>query len=129
MTSLLSDPTKYKPLPHINILQHIITIEDKLNRLTRPLNNPIFNHAFLHVSGSSPGIMYGAPKTHKPSTPLRPVLNVINTPSYKLSKTFVPILSPLTTNQYTVTNSRTLAHTLQNTTLNHSHLTSLDIQN
>src|SRR5215469_995808 len=129
MTSLLSDLTKYKPLPHINILQHIITIEDKLNRLTRPLNNPSFNHSLLHVSGSSPGIMYGAPKTHKPSTPFRPVLNAINTPSYKLSKTFVPILSPLTTNQYTVTNSHTLAHTLQNTTFNHSYLCSFDIQN
>ena len=32
----------------------------------------------------------------------RPILDAINTPSYKLAKFFVPVLSPLTINEYTV---------------------------
>src|SRR5215469_2494160 len=129
MLHLLSDPSKYKILPHTNILQHIISIEDKLNRITRSLNSHSFNHTHLHISGTSPGIMYGVPKTHKHNVPLRPVLNAINTPSYKLAKTFIPILTPLTTNQYSISNSYSLSHTLNNTHFHRSHLTSFDIQN
>src|SRR5215469_5495048 len=73
--------------------------------------------------------MYGVPKTHKPSIPLRPVLSAINTPSYKLAKTFIPILNPLTTNEYTLTDSFSLAEQLQNIQFTHSFLTSFDIQN
>jgi len=127
MNDLLSDSSKYRPLPHTNILKHIISIEDKLNRLTRSLQSQTFNHQTLHISGSSPGIMYGIPKTHKPNTPLRPVLSAINTPSYKLAKTFIPILSPLTTNEYTISDSFSLAELLHNTTFQQSFLTSFDI--
>ena len=35
----------------------------------------------------------------------RPILDAINTPSYKLVKSFVPILSPLSINEYTVKDS------------------------
>ena len=129
MLLLLSDTSKYKILPHTDVLRHIISIEDRLNRLTRSLRSQTFNHTHLHVSGTAPGIMYGVPKIHKPNVPLRPVLNAINTPSYKLSKAFIPILTPLTTNQYSITNSYSLSHTLINTHFQQSTLTSFDIQN
>jgi len=129
MNTLLSDKTKYKPLPHTDTLKHIIAIEDKLNRITRSIKSSTFNHQHLHISGTTPGIMYGVPKTHKPSIPLRPVLSAINTPSYKLAKTFIPILNPLTTNEYTLTDSFSLAEQLQNIQFTHSFLTSFDIQN
>ena len=129
MNTLLSDKTKYKPLPHTDTLKHIIAIEDKLNRITRSIKSSTFNHQHLHISGTTPGIMYGVPKTHKPSIPLRPVLSAINTPSYKLAKTFIPILNPLTTNEYTLTDSFSLAEQLQNIHFTHSFLTSFDIQN
>ena len=128
MTELLSDTSKYRTLPHTDTLKHIKAIEDKLNRLTRPLKSNIFNHQTLHTSGSSPGIMYGIPKTHKPNTPLRPVLSAINTPSYKLAKTFIPVLSHLTTIQFTVPDSFSLSELLHNTSFQQSYLTSFDIQ-
>ena len=128
MNELLSDSSKYRPLPHTDVLKHIISIEDKLNRITRSLHSQTFNHQTLYTSGSSPGIMYGIPKTHKPNTPLRPVLSAINTPSYKLAKTFIPTLSPLTTNEYTVSDSFTLAELLHNSTYEQSYLTSFDIK-
>src|SRR5215469_12718355 len=129
MNTILSDTTKYKSLTHTDTLKHIITIEDKLNRITRSIHSTTFNHQHLHISGTSPGIMYGVPKTHKQSLPLRPVLSAINTPSYKLAKTFIPILNPLTTNQYTLNDSFSLAEQLHNLHFTHSFLTSFDIQN
>ena len=51
-------------------------------------------------------MLYGQPKVHKTvinNIPqFRPILSAINTPVYKLAKYLVPILSPLTVNDYTV---------------------------
>ena len=58
----------------------------------------------LKPVGTRPGIMYGSCKVHKarnfPS--FRPILSALNTPTYKLAKILVPILKPLTTNEFTV---------------------------
>ena len=59
--------------------------------------------------GTTPGILYGNPKVHKTvvsNTPkFRPILSAVNTPTYSLAKFLHPILSPLTTNEFTVKNS------------------------
>ena len=55
-----------------------------------------------------PGILYDNPKVHKMvvnHTPkFGPILSAINTPTYSLAKYLNPILSPLTTNEFTVKN-------------------------
>ena len=56
----------------------------------------------LLVSGSSLGILYGLPKIHKEEVPIRPILSACNTPAYNIAKYLVPIISPLTKNEYTV---------------------------
>src|SRR5215469_14219105 len=73
--------------------------------------------------------MYDLSKSHKPSLSLRPVLSAINTPSYKLAKAFIPILNPLTINNYTIPDSFSLVILLHNTNFQHSYMTSFDIQN
>ena len=61
--------------------------------------------------------MYGSAMVHKvvrdglPS--FRPILSVIGTPTYKPVKFLVPILEPLTTNEYTIKESFTFAEELQ----------------
>ena len=60
---------------------------------------------FLFSSGSAPGVLYGLPKTHKTGVPVRPVLSMIGTFNYSLAIFFVPIIEPLTTNDYTLRNS------------------------
>ena len=71
----------------------------------------------LSTSGSRPGIMYGLAKVHKTVTDglpsFRPILSAIGTPTYKLAKFLVPILEPLTTNEYTIKDSFTFAEELQ----------------
>ena len=53
--------------------------------------------------------MYGLSKIHKPlvnSFPkLRPILSAINTGTYNRAKSFVPLLKPFTSNNYTVKDS------------------------
>ena len=71
----------------------------------------------LSLSGSRPAIMYGLAKVHKVATDdlpsFRPILSAIGTPTYKLAKFLVPILEPLTTNEYTIKDSFTFAEELQ----------------
>ena len=59
----------------------------------------------LFASGSVPGILYGLPKIHKALVPLRPIFSACGTPAYNLSKFLVPVLAPLTKNEFTVVNS------------------------
>ena len=54
--------------------------------------------------GCRPEILYGQAKGNKPvinnCPSFRPILDAINTPSYKLAKFLVPILFPLPTNEF-----------------------------
>ena len=67
------------------------------------------NMKSLKPVGTRPGVMYGSSKVHKASVgncpPFRPILSALNTPTYKLAKFLVPILKPLTTNEFTVKDS------------------------
>ena len=61
--------------------------------------------------------MYGLAKVQKIVTDglpsFRPILSAIGTPTYKLAKFLVPILEPLTTNEYTIKDSFTFAEERQ----------------
>ena len=57
--------------------------------------------------------MYGSPKVYKPVTnncpKFCPILSTTGTPTYKLAKFLVPILSPLTSNEFSVHDSFSFA--------------------
>ena len=78
-----------------------------------------------------PGILYGNPKVHKTvvnNTPkFRPILSAINTPTYSLAKYLNPILSPLTTNEFTAKNSFDFAEEVVNYDHN-LYMASLDVE-
>ena len=98
-----------------------LRVEDKINRFLLKLKNlkkiPSEVYDKLRSTGSSPGILYGLPKIHKPDFSskfqFRPIFAAYKTPSYNLAKYLVPILNPLTTNQYTVENSYKFAEEIQ----------------
>ena len=64
---------------------------------------------FVKPVRTRPGIMYGNCKVHKQQVddwPLfRPILSDLQSPTYNLAKFLVPILNPLTKNEYTVKDS------------------------
>ncbi|XP_057302827.1 uncharacterized protein LOC130636990 [Hydractinia symbiolongicarpus] len=70
-------------------------------------------HEKLKPTGSKLGILYGLCKIHKSivngSPPFRPILSAIDTPTYNLAKFLVPLLAPLTVNEYTVFSSFSFA--------------------
>ena len=117
--SLLSDNTKFIPL---NIdqkkwLNCIVSLEKKLKEYFKILekDDKISEDEFESICpiGTSPGILYGQPKVHKTVinniSQFRPILSAIDTPLYKLGKYLVPILLPLTVNDYTVKDTFTFA--------------------
>ena len=112
MTSLLSDNSKFIQL---NIdkskwLNYIVNLEKKLKEHFKTLdnNNKTSEDEFKNIwpTGTHPGISYENPKVRKivnDNIPkFRPILSAIGTPVYELAKFLVPILSPLTVNDYTV---------------------------
>ena len=68
---------------------------------------------------------------HKPVTDrcpsFRPILSAINTPSYKLAKFLVPLLTPLTSNDYTIKDSFSFAEEVSSFDCAH-YMTSFDIE-
>ena len=78
--------------------------------------------------GLSFGTLYGLPKIHKPKpVPFRSILAAYNLPNFKLAKYLVPLLSNLTTNQYSVKNSYEFTDII--TQINSKHyLVSYDIE-
>ena len=71
------------------------------------------DHKNLKACGSQPGVLYGLCKVHKStddeSPPFRPILSALNTPSYKLVKFLVPLLSNIATNDFVAKDSFTFA--------------------
>ena len=67
----------------------------------------------LSCSDSKHGIIYGLAKIHKTVTDglpsFKPFLSAIGTPIYKHAQFLVPMLEPLTTNEYTFKDSFTFA--------------------
>ena len=66
--------------------------------------------------------MYGSAEVHKIVTDglpsFSPILSAIGTPAYKLAKFLVPMLQPLTANEYTIKDSFTIAEEFQSSTCN-----------
>ena len=137
MTQIISDITKFQ-LIHESWSKYTLKIEDKINRFLLKLKNKgvISDDIYykLHATGSSPGILYGLPKIHKndfnEKFQFRPIFASYNVPSYKIAKYLVSILSSLTSNEYSVSNSYIFSHDItkiQNS--NSLFMASFDIEN
>ena len=110
--NIVTDKSKFSVVMH-PILKTMRQIENKINRLLNKLktmamiSEEMYKNLFL--SGSTPGILYGLPKIHKALVPLRPIFSACGTPAYKLAKFLVPVLSPLTKNEFTLSDSYAFA--------------------
>ena len=111
MKVILSDSSKFQKLSiHQNkVLKHILHMENRIIDVLKKFKKKqiiyVKKYDLYHV-GSSPGILYRRAKIHKPIKDgfpsFRPILSAIGTPTYKLSTFFVPILTPLTLNEYKI---------------------------
>ena len=97
----------------ISNLIFLINNEKKLKDIIKPLYQRECltkkEYDSIYPTGSGAGMLYGSAKVHKPiidnCPSFRPILSAIGTPTYNLAKFLVPILSPLTVNEFTVHDS------------------------
>ena len=112
---------------------------NKLNNFLRKIKKDInisnIADKELFPSGSSPCILYGLLKIHKPDFSskfqFRPIFAAFCTPFYKVAKFMVSLLSELPENEYSVKNlssfvSDLLSHNFQADNL---YTTSYDVEN
>ena len=129
MKEIVSDTTKFE---QINIeedkqLNFLLKSEKKVIDLIKRLENEgkisEKEYELIYSRGSRPGILYGSPKVHKPvinnCPKFCPILSTIGTPTYKLAKFLVPILSPLTSNKFSVHDSFSFADEVSSFCLDH----------
>ena len=131
------DTSKFERLeiPPDKYLNSVINSQDKIKNILKSLHDKesLTDMLFDKISpvGCRPGILYGQAKVHKPvisNCPFfRPVLDAINTPSYRLAKFRVPILSPLGINECTVKDSFAFAKEITKTDCNYV-MASLDVE-
>lgn len=127
MESMLNDTSKFQPISFTKLngdLRHLLDKEDEVKLFLKTLQEKdiISDQDFAKIVpvGSSPGILYGLCKVHKdvPSgdtcPPFRPILSAIGTVSYNLAKYLVPILEPITTNQFVCKDSFSFAAEVRN---------------
>ena len=116
----------------LNTGNTIMNKEEKVNRYLRKLKaEKVINESIyssLYASGSRPGILYGLPKVHKNGCPIRPITSAIGTFNYKLSKFMVPLLAPVTLNQYTVRDSFSFAKEICDFNFGDCVLASFDVK-
>ncbi|XP_042892604.1 uncharacterized protein LOC122266795 [Penaeus japonicus] len=106
LKTIVNDTSKFKPIMY-DTATYLLKLEDKLNRLLRSIRTSIGETTYnlLTKCGSKPGFLYGLPKIHKVGQPLRPIISAIGTFNYNVAKFLVKIITPLTTNEYTIENS------------------------
>ena len=130
MMSILSDTSKFVKYQG-NLLKVLFKYEDRINRFIEKIfGASIINETErkeLKASGSRPGIMYGIPKIHKHNTPLRLILSTVGTCNYRLSKYLVSLLSHMTHNEYTVSDSFHFAQEIGGLSNNEYFMASFDV--
>ena len=88
-----------------------------------------YSRTYLVMNPISPRL-YGLPKIHKPSTPIRPVVSYVNAPTQKVAKTLNNLFRSLTNFKplYSVINSMDFISKVKNTPIPHNAtLASFDV--
>ena len=115
MKNILSDYAKFEKL-EINENKQLTILINSVKKV-KDIIKPLYQKECLtkkkydstYTTGSRPGIPYGCAKVHKPiidnCPSFRAILSSIGTPTYNLAKFLLPILLPLTVNEFTVHDS------------------------
>ncbi|KAJ4430702.1 hypothetical protein ANN_19293 [Periplaneta americana] len=87
---LLNDPA-YKILKK----DPTSSVERRTNQLIKKSSLRTESKRLVSPSGSIPPRLYGLPKIHKPEVPLRPIVDAIGSPTYRLARYLTNLLQPL----------------------------------
>ena len=121
MKLILANTSKFNKtqIDDSKVFNHLIHMENKIVELLKRLKEKeeISDKVYyeLYLTSSKPGILYCLCKIHKS---IVDGVSAIGTPSYKLTKFFVPLLDPLTYNQYTIKDSFSFCEELKHFSMN-----------
>ena len=109
MDNILSDHTKFSKM--INEKDKTTVIEKTISKLlVRMKKDEVLDSTTfecIRATGITIPRLYGLPKIHKKGVPLRPILDMVNSPYHALAKWLVGLLEPVT--------HEIKAHTLKDT--------------
>ena len=116
MELLLTSTYRELPKDPTQTMKNKISCTLRKYRKSKELPKTLYDS--LRPSGCQPPRIYGLPKIHNPSVPLRPIVSCINSPTHALSKYISSIISPLAgqTDSY-VRNSQHLVKEISKITL------------
>ncbi|KER31053.1 hypothetical protein T265_02616 [Opisthorchis viverrini] len=115
---LLNDTTTYKPIDHdptSNVINRINTTLKKLQETHEITRQERWK---MKADDTNIARFYGLPKVHKEGTPLRPIVSLPGTPTYKLAKDLWRRLKHLISgSEHTVNNAGQFLHKLRNVSI------------
>ena len=131
MKVVLDDGTKFRAKHNVDLYKSTLSLEVRIRLILNKMKNchmitPI-NYEKAYPRGSRPCLLYGLPKVHKTGAPLRPIMSASGSAVHGLAQLLVPILAPLTTNEFSVSNSLMFAEELGLSKLGGLTLASFDI--
>ena len=118
MENILKDNTNFEKVDiKTRALNFQVNSEKRINEFLKSLkpsgNLSDKQYKKIKADGSRPGVLYGLCKVRKSIVDVflsfRPILSAIGTPTYKIAKFLVAILSCLTINEFTVKDSFSFA--------------------
>ena len=117
MKELVQDRMTYKTIRE-DPTQKLIRENNKLvNKLHKQQQITFAEKQKLYCSAAQAPRLYGLPKIHKPSVPLRPIAASTEVPCYNLSKYLGSLLKPIISSQYNIKNALELKDRLKDLVL------------
>ena len=127
LENMLQDRSKFKLLAEDPTIKRENKLIRHLLELKRKGAISEWFYDRVRPGGSQPARLYGLPKVHKSNHPLRPICSSVNSYNYKLAAELASILSPYTTNQYSVKNTFSFFKEIRELNFNASHICSFDV--
>ena len=132
MNTILADQTKFRKMTKEKDKTHII--EKSISKTLKFMKQSgyIDTNTFtrLQPKGSTIPRLYGLPKVHKPNVPLRPILDMSNSPYHSLAKWLTEILEPIRRELavYSLKDSFQFVELIQHLQLTEHKMFSLDVE-
>ena len=96
---ILDDPSKFQRVGPFGKCDQTVKVEQSLQKYVKQLFEakeiPEYVYKTIRPVGCCCPRIYGLPKSHKPSVPLRPNLLMTGSPQYAISKWLVELLRPV----------------------------------
>ncbi|MGL4482492.1 MAG: reverse transcriptase domain-containing protein [Lactococcus garvieae] len=132
MNNILNDDSKFRKME--TEPDKTAAIEKKISKILRVMKqeNMIDSATFESIRpvGSTIPRLYGLPKVHKPEVPLRPIVDMCNSPYHQVARWLTQILEPVRKDisKHSLRDTFELIRTIEDVNIKEKQMLSLDVQ-